>query len=187
VYLAEFGEIPPEAWAWLRRFVEIEGNLNLWRLIDSQFFTTVVVGLATIYFAHIARAIKDDVADEETISGLRSEVEAEEQEPVVPLGNGAIDHFPAAADIVDRLKTYVDELIEEIPDGRKRRKYPAIGKRDYRIRVAALHEDGGLTEQEYGRLARAFEIWRPYQTHRRPTPNGVLLELRSLSNGIPNR
>lgn len=168
------------------KFFHFDGPLNFWAILNSQFFTTAVVGVVTVYFAHLAQTFKEKAEDEEEVARLLQEQlerneEAADLEPPEVRQPAGEDHFEPAAAVIDRLKKLVDDKVAGLKDGRNRRKYQTIGRRDYRLRVAALQGDGGLTEEETALLANAFAMWRPYQTNRRPTPIGVLNELRALA------
>lgn len=79
-----------------------------------------------------------------------------------------------ASHIVSRAKKYVDEQLDAQKDGRKRRRYENIGKRDYRMRVLAARDDDLISEAQAANLLDVFETWRPFGTGRRVVTQDVL-------------
>jgi hypothetical protein len=83
-------------------------------------------------------------------------------------------NFSDGADIIGTLKEYVDRAAEHVSDGRKKRKYGNLGKRDYRVRILALEDDGVISHSVASELLTAFDAWRPYSTNAAAVPDDVI-------------
>lgn len=82
--------------------------------------------------------------------------------------------FSDGAEIIGTLKEYVDRSAEHVSDGRKKRKYQNLGKRDYRVRILALEDDGVISHSVASELLTAFDAWRPYSTNAAAVPDDVI-------------
>lgn len=83
-------------------------------------------------------------------------------------------NFISGADIVGTLKEYVDRAADRVSDGRKKRKYSNLGKRDYRVIILALEDDGVISHSVASELLTAFDAWRPYSTNAAAVPDDVI-------------
>ncbi len=104
--------------------------------------------------------------------------------PNVMFSRDVQNEFDRGADIISDIKAMVDERIASLRDGRKKRKYKNIGKRDYRLRVLALHNDEALNSDLVALLLRVFELWRPYQRNVKDIPEGLVEELGQLEHQV---
>jgi hypothetical protein len=162
----------------LTQFFTPPAGINVWSIVNSQFFTSVVLGAVTVYFARRAQNERERADD--IVNAQSSLEDLEGPRGATANGNPAgreEDHFARAKVAMDALKGLVDETVGRISDGRKLRKYENIGRRDYRLIVAALGGDGLLPDEVAGSLIRAFELWRGYRSHVRRTPADVADEL----------
>lgn len=89
-----------------------------------------------------------------------------------------------ASHIVNEAKRFVDGRLEKQLDGRKKRKYENIGKRDYRMRVLAARDDKLISDTQAVDLLGIFETWRPYGTGRRAVEADILDSLRNLMSEV---
>ncbi|WP_430405091.1 hypothetical protein [Hyphomonas sp.] len=83
-------------------------------------------------------------------------------------------NFIGGADIIGTLKEYVDRAADHVSDGRKKRKYSNLGKRDYRVIILALEDDGVISHSVASELLTAFDAWRPYSTNAAAVPDDVI-------------
>ena len=83
-----------------------------------------------------------------------------------------------ASHLVNAAKKFVDERLDSQKDGRKRRKYENIGKRDYGVRVLAARDDGLINEKQALNLLTIFEMWRPYGTGRKVVTTEVIRKMK---------
>jgi hypothetical protein len=72
-------------------------------------------------------------------------------------------------------------VADRVTDGRTKRKYDNISRRDYRVIVAALGKDGGFSEEVRESLTTAFDQWRTYRNGRTPVPSDLVLQLEKLA------
>jgi hypothetical protein len=93
-------------------------------------------------------------------------------------------HFERGQMLVQQLKDEVDKHVETVRDGRKRRKYRTIGKRDYRLRVEALLRDGELSSDTADLMRLGLDIWRPFQTRKRDVPEAVIMQLEQILRAL---
>jgi hypothetical protein len=92
--------------------------------------------------------------------------------------------FIGGADIIGKLKAYVDRVTEHVSDGRKKRKYHNLGKRDYRVRTLALEDDGVISHPVAAELLAAFDAWRPYSTNTAAVPDEVIALLERARDSL---
>ena len=85
-----------------------------------------------------------------------------------------------ASHVVNAAKKFVDGRLDSQHDGRKRRKYANIGKRDYRVRVLAARDDGLITGTQALNLLGVFETWRPYGTGRKIVTEDIISKMKRL-------
>jgi hypothetical protein len=84
-----------------------------------------------------------------------------------------------ASHVVNAAKRFVDERLEAQKDGRKRRKYENIGKRDYGVRALAAREDGLIDNTQALNVLAIFEMWRPYGTGRKVVTADVVNKMKA--------
>lgn len=104
-----------------------------------------------------------------------------------PLSDEDNKKLDAGAALIQKIKDYVDAVANDVRDGRKRRKYNNIPRRDYRVVVLALAEDGAIPSEDASRLNHAFSLWRRFQNRQSPVPDFVLSELRAIEKQFVGR
>ena len=169
-------------------FFKFEGAPNFWEIVNSPILVAGFAAYATWIvkkrFDEVAGKAEDNQANSQAIEELNSEIEDAPEQPI-PAQQENGDHFSEAASIIQELKEFVEKNIKNLKDGRNRRKYRStVGRRDYRVRVIALDNDGGLKEDQRGELIHAFHIWRPHQTHQQPTPIHILEQLTGIRDRL---
>lgn len=182
-------------WAW---FTEPFVGLNWWEILNAGFVGTAISSIVGIY---VARSVGQVAKETEQATALRDAERAEGDARVIlrddptaenvdddatpapmPQDLGANQSFATASASIRRLKDYVEAVADRCRDGRTRRKYANMSRRDYRILTAALGEDGGLKGAQLEKILGAFEEWRGYRNGRVAVPREVASRLQDLAN-----
>ena len=173
---------------WLNAFIEYNGKLNFWTIINSQFFSAVVIGAVGLAIQDRFRSDKVDeqasaaetkgaAAADDVKKSYVDEVQANSEQS----GDGD-DHRDLARAIVRRLKSSVDEVVAADGDGRHRRVYKRLGRMNYKALVQALYDRSQLPTSSYKSLMLGFSVWDDYAAGKaanKPVPEIVV---RLLSN-----
>ena len=93
-------------------------------------------------------------------------------------------NFIEGADLIGKLKEFVDSAAGHVSDGRKKRKYRNLGKRDYRVIILALEDDGVISHPVAAELLTAFDAWRPFSTNTVAVPDDVIALLKRSHNSL---
>ncbi|MFT3726471.1 MAG: hypothetical protein QM759_01400 [Terricaulis sp.] len=175
-------------------YFAIPRDTTFWTVINSPALVAAITGLLAILINRRVERLAEQTEDAQKTADLAEQLNQNDDKPVAqPLPSSSVplqpagepeDFYTEAAALMDRFKRYVDRAIEKAPDGRNKRRYKNLGKRDYRVPIVALAEDHNLTEGEKGDLMLAFETWRPFQTHQQPTPKPVLSQLKRISDRL---
>jgi len=195
------------SWAWFA--APFEGK-DWWEVLNSGFVGTVISSVVGVFVATNvgkvaketgqATALEDAKRAENdasvalgssgsnTDAAVAAEVSATtpDEESLASADGGLTEAdnraFATASMSIRRLKDYVDALTERCRDGRTRRKYENMSRRDYRIRVAAVAEDGGLKSPHVAKLLKAFGDWRGYSNGRVKVPSEFASQLQDLAS-----
>ena len=163
-------------------FIKYDGEFNFWKIVNSQFFSAVVLGLAGIA---IQGRFRSDRVDELASSAEAKAVEAqnsirdtvEDLPETLALKSGERDHRNEAKNIIARLKQGVNQVVQNDPDSRHHRVYRRLGRVNYKALVQALYDRSQLTSKAYKSLMLGFSVWDDYAVGRvatKPVPQVVL-------------
>lgn len=89
--------------------------------------------------------------------------------------------FSRAATAIRSLKDYVDARAARVSDGRVRRRYDNITRRDYRAVIKAIAADGGFVDEELKDLKESFERWRSFRTGKQAVSERLVDEYEALA------
>lgn len=191
-------------WTW---FTAPFADQTWWSVLNSGIVTTAISGAVGIYLAtrvaRVANAPEREERSRQLADRGRSraadlladaDVDTDSISAERQAGGDFADvgrrspadaaTFHRASSAIRRLKDWVDALADRVKDGRTRRKYNNIGRRDYRVITAALFADGGLAKADYDKVVGAFEGWLTYRTGRVAVPEDVAKSLETLANRL---
>lgn len=190
-------------WEWFA--APFEGQ-NWWQILNAGFIGTMISAFVGILVARrvgevarepeVERRLKQKAerqesrardalpdSDEEPASDSAGSGDPTTPAPAAPtrMDDAARQAFTTASNAIRHLKDYIDALADRCRDGRTRRKYDNITRRDYRIITTAIGEDGGLKSPHLEKLLAAFEEWRTYRNGRVTVPKDVASRLQALA------
>lgn len=177
-------------WDW---FFEPFAEQTWWDILNSSIVATTLSAVVGIFLAtRVQQVASESKAATDAATRARQAIERAEDEAeaeaadlaAVPEAGDRAEAkatFHRAASAIRALKDYVDVLAMRVRDGRVRRKYDNISRRDYRNIISALAADGGLGGQELKELRDAFEKWRSFRTGRQPVSEKVASEYETLA------
>jgi len=180
-------------WDW---FFEPFAGETWWDILNSSIVATTLSATVGIILAQrVGQVATESKEAGHAAARARQAIERAEEESIVDVADAeapansdapeqteAKARFHRAATAIRTLKDYVDVRAERVKDGRVRRKYDNISRRDYRTVITALGDDGGIVGGELKELLEAFERWRSFRTGRQPVSERVAGEYEALAN-----
>ena len=174
-------------------FIEAFANENWWTIVNSSIVATVLSSAVGIF---VATRVGQVAAESRAVTKAKRDTEraksrAEDEAPVEEAAAAAAPpspeqaeeraRFHRAASGIRALKDYVDARADRVQDGRVGRKYDNISRHDYRVMIATLGSDGGLSDLELKELTNLFERWQPFRTGRQLVSESVASEYAALA------
>lgn len=176
-------------WDW---FLEPFADQSWWDILNSSIVATTLSAIVGIIVAgrvgQVAAQTKEATAEatrgRHAMERAEDEAAAEAAEVASAPADEQVEaraRFHRAATAIRALKDYVDARASRVTDGRVRRKYDNIPRRDYREIIKALEEDGGLVGEELRELRDAFERWRSFRTGKQTVFERMMNEYETLA------
>ncbi len=171
------------SWAWFT--APFQGQ-SWWDIINSP---VVGAGVGILLAQRVGQVAKERIDAEEA----KQEAERQENlfddtatvEPVVAreIVSDAerADRFRRGSTSIRKLKMYIDAVADRVKDGRTKRKYDNIGRKDYRVITSALEADGGLRQPVFKVFMSAFEDWRSYSNGQSVVPQELASRLERMA------
>jgi hypothetical protein len=177
-------------WDW---FFQPFADQTWWDILNSSIVATTLSAIVGIIVAgrvgQVAMQTKEATAEatrtRHAMERAEDETAAEAAEVASAPAEGQIEaraRFHRAATAIRALKDYVDARASRVADGRVRRKYDNIPRRDYREIIKALEADGGLAGDELKELRDAFERWRSFRTGKQTVFERMMNDYEALAD-----
>ncbi|MGD9967882.1 MAG: hypothetical protein AB7T59_15280 [Hyphomonadaceae bacterium] len=180
-------------WDW---FFEPFADQTWWDVLNSSIVATTLSAAVGIFVAsRVGQVAAESKVASEQAARTRHAIERDQDEAdaeAAATAAAGVDvdpqhqtqakaTFHRAASAIRSLKDYVDARADRVRDGRVRRKYNNISRRDYRVLITALGADGGLAEEQRKELMEAFDRWRSFRTGRQTVSERVAAEYETLA------
>lgn len=173
-------------WDW---FFEPFAGKTWWDILNSSIVATLLSAAVGILVAGRVRQVAEQTQEATAAARQATERAADDAEAEAADAAAAPQaeqveakaRFHAAANAIRALKDYVDARASRVTDGRVRRKYDNVQRRDYREIIGVLAADGGLVGQELKDLQDAFERWRSFRNGRQHVSERVMSEYEALA------
>lgn len=152
-----------------QKFVEIPVDFTLWKLLDSQFLTTLLAagfGLLLLRYEKKLRDAEAQAQAAEEALQVRNAVERKEEQaeaveaPAAP--QAGIDRREDAKALIESAKAYMEQKAQADSDGRHVRTYNKISGHHPSDLALALRDRGQLSDEKFENAFSLFTAWKKY-------------------------